>query len=69
MNRKTMTLNLTPEEMRVLKELADKKDLSMTSVIRQALRLYQLVDARQERGETIRFANELTKKNTEFTLL
>ena len=41
-----MTLNLTEQEMAVLEGLSKQKDLSKTVVMRQALRLYQLVDAR-----------------------
>ena len=37
--KKTMTLNLTDAEMTVLEELSAKKDLTKTSVLRQALRL------------------------------
>jgi len=48
--KKTMTLNLTEPEMKVLEELSLKKDLSKTAVIRQALRLYQLVDVRLTEG-------------------
>ena len=35
--KRTMTLNLTDQEMRVLEELSNQKDLSKTAVIRQAL--------------------------------
>lgn len=62
--KRTMTLNLTDKEMDVLEELAKSKDLSKTAVLRQALRLYQLVDVRQSRGERIFFENELSKKKT-----
>lgn len=48
--KKTMTLNLTEPEMKVLEELSLKKDLSKTALIRQALRLYQLVDVRLAEG-------------------
>lgn len=48
--KKTMTLNLTEPEMKVLEDLSMKKDLSKTAVIRQALRLYQLVDLRLAEG-------------------
>ena len=41
--KRTMTLNLTDAEMSALEELCVKKDLSKTSLLRQALRLYQLV--------------------------
>lgn len=49
-DKKTMTLNLTETEMGVLEELSAKKDLSKTAVLRQALRLYQLVDMRLSQG-------------------
>ena len=49
-DKKTMTLNLTETEMGVLEELSAKKDLSKTAVLRQALRLYQLVDVRLSQG-------------------
>ena len=43
MAKKTMTLNLSEEEMAALERLCEKKDLSKTAVVRQALRLYQRV--------------------------
>jgi hypothetical protein len=67
--KRTMTLNLTDAEMRVLDELSEKKDLTKTSLLRQALRLYQMVDARIERGEKILFENEVTKEKAELMLL
>lgn len=60
--KKTMTLNLTDPEMAVLEELASKKDLSKTAVLRQALRLYQMVDVRIERGEKLVFEDKGEKK-------
>ena len=53
--KKTMTLNLTSTEMAALEELAAKKDLTKTAVVRQALRLYQLVDARLASGGKLFF--------------
>ena len=38
-SKKTMTLNLTDSEMRVLEELAKRKDLTKTAIVRQAIRL------------------------------
>lgn len=49
-DKKTMTLNLTETEMRVLEDLSARKDLTKTAVLRQALRLYQLVDVRLAEG-------------------
>jgi hypothetical protein len=60
--KRTMTLNLTDQEMRVLEELSAQKDLSKTAVLRQALRLYQIVDTRLARGETLFFEDEEKKK-------
>ena len=50
-----MTLNLTSAEMKVLEELAARKDLSKTAVLRQALRLYQTIDLRLEEGDKLFF--------------
>lgn len=67
--KRTMTLNLTDSEMQVLEDLCVRKDLSKTAVLRQALRLYQTVDARIERGEKIMFENDATKEKAELMLL
>ncbi len=67
--KKTMTLNLTDAEMTVLDDLARKKDLSKTAVIRQALRLYQMVDARISRGEKLCFEDDNEKKKGELVVL
>ena len=49
--KRTMTLNLTDAEMSALDELSARKDLTKTAVLRQALRLYQTVEIRIERGD------------------
>ena len=67
--KKTMTLNLTDVEMAVLDQLSEKKDLSKTAVLRQALRLYQMVDARIERGEKLYFEDEAKKEKAEVMVL
>lgn len=67
--KRTMTLNLTDAEMRVLDELSVRKDITKTAVLRQALRLYQTIDARVERGEKLLFENESTKEKAELMLL
>lgn len=60
--KRTMTLNLTDAEMTALEELCQKKDLSKTAVLRQALRLYQMVDLRLERGEKLFFEDDAKAK-------
>ncbi|MEN6578329.1 MAG: ribbon-helix-helix protein, CopG family [Phycisphaerales bacterium] len=67
--KKTMTLNLTDTEMGVLEELARKKDLSKTAIVRQALRLYQMVEMRFNRGEILCFEDEKEKKKGEIVVL
>jgi predicted transcriptional regulator len=67
--KRTMTLNLTDGEMRALDELSRRKDISKTAVIRQALRFYQLVDARVEKGDKLLFENDDTKEKSEIMLL
>jgi predicted transcriptional regulator len=54
-DKRTMTLNLSDAEMRALEVLCEQKDLNKTAVIRQALRLYQLVDARLASGGKLFF--------------
>ena len=67
--KKTMTLNLTDAEMTVLEELCAKKDLSKTSLLRQALRLYQLVETRLEKGDKLFFEDDKTKEKAEVMML
>lgn len=67
--KKTMTLNLTDAEMSVLEELCAKKDLSKTALLRQALRLYQAIETRIERGGKLFFEDEQTKEKAEVVML
>ena len=68
-DKRTMTLNLTPREMAVLEELAAKKDLSKTGVMRLALRLLQAVDAKIQMGQKLMFEDEKTKEKSEMVLI
>jgi len=67
--KKTMTLNLTEKEMAALERLCRKKDLNKTALLRQALRLYELIDARLEAGEAIFSENRRTSKKAELMVL
>lgn len=67
--KRTMTLNLTDAEMGVLEDLCVKKDLSKTAVLRQALRLYQAVETRVDRGAKLFFEDEHTKEKAEVMML
>jgi hypothetical protein len=68
-SKKTMTLNLTEAEMSVLEALCVKKDVSKTAVLRQALRLYQLIESRLESGGKLFFEDEQTKEKAEVMML
>ena len=67
--KKTMTLNLTDAEMRVVEELCDKKELSKTALLRQALRLYQMVEVRLQKGDKLFFEDDKTKEKAEVLMV
>ena len=67
--RKAMSLTLSEAEMDALEQLATRKDLSKTAVLRQALRLYQLVDERMMRGEKLFLEDEAARTKSELMLL
>ena len=69
MERRTMTLNLTDREMEALEELAGRKDLSKTQVVRQAIRLYQTVESRLESGEKLYFEDKDKASKSELMML
>lgn len=70
MNKKrTMTLNLTEQEMKVLEELAEKKDLNKTGVMKLALRVLQALDARMEPGKKLMVEDDSTREKSELVIL
>ena len=69
MSKRTMTLNLSEGEMQVLEELCARKGLNKTAVLRQALRFYQAVDARVQRGEKLLIENDKTDEKVELFVL
>ena len=64
-----MTLNLTEAEMTALEVLAQQKDLSKTSVLRQALRLYQKISVRLDQGDKLYFEDDDSKEKSEIVVL
>jgi hypothetical protein len=64
-----MTLNLTDAEMRALEQLSEQKDISKTAILRQALRLYQMIDTRMRDGEKVFFEDVLAKEKKELVVL
>ena len=67
--KRTMTLNLTSQEMAVLEELAAKKDLSKIATVRLAIRLLQTMDARLKPGKKLLVEDEATKETSELVIL
>ena len=67
--RRPMTLNLTDADMAILDELAKRKDISRTAVLRQALRLYLMVEARVEKGDKLILEDDGTKERKELMFL
>lgn len=68
-DKRTMTLNLTGPEMEALEGLASRKDLSKTAVLRQALRLYEMVDQRIAQGDKLVFEDDKAEKKSEVMVL
>ena len=68
-SKRTLTLVLSDAEMDVLDSLSSERSLSKTAVLRQALRLYQTVDIRQQRDDKLFFENETSKEKAELMLL
>lgn len=65
---KTMTLNLNESEMTAIDLLANRKGMNKTSLLKQALRLYQTVEERLNKGEKIYFEDR-NKQKSELVLL
>jgi hypothetical protein len=60
---------LTEKEMQVLDELCVRKGLNKTALLRQALRLYQVVDNRLEQGERLIFESDDKSEKAELVVL
>lgn len=67
--KRTMTLNLTDAEMKALEQLSIEKDISKTAVMRQALRLYQVISDRMELGEKLFLEDEVSNAKKELVVL
>jgi hypothetical protein len=67
--KKTMTVNLTGAEMKALEDLSERKEISKTAVLRQALRVYQMLEERLARGEKLYLEQALTKEKAELMML
>ena len=68
-DKKTMTLNLTAREMEALEELSTRKAMTKTAVLKHALRLYQMVDAKLGEGSKLFLEDEKANKKAELMVL
>lgn len=68
-DKKTMTLNLSNREMNALEKMCERKGLSKTQVVKQALRVYQSIEERIELGDKLYCENPATKNKAELMLL
>lgn len=66
-DKKVMTLKLSVQEMEAIEELARRKDVSKTAVIKQAVRLLMLVETRTEEGGKLFLEDD--KQKTELAVL
>ena len=67
-HKRTMTLNLSSEEMEAVETIARRKDVTKTAIIKQAIRLYLLVDTRLGDGDKL-FVEDEEKQKTELAVL
>ena len=61
-DKRAVLVQLNPKEWDALEQLSKKKDISKVAVMRQALRLYELVAARTAEGEKLIFEDKENKK-------
>jgi predicted transcriptional regulator len=67
--KRTMTLNLSDEEMNSLEQLALRNDMTKTAVIKKAVRIYLILETRLQRGEHIFVEDELHQGKVELLLV
>ena len=64
--KRAVLVQLNEAEWEALEELTKRKDISKVAVMRQALRLYELVDRRIAEGEKLVFEDKKAKKEILF---
>jgi hypothetical protein len=67
--KRTMTLNLSGQEMAVLEKLAREEGVTKTALMRQALRLYQSMHVRVKRGEKLFSEGRTNKEKSELVFI
>jgi Ribbon-helix-helix protein, copG family len=68
LNKKTLiSLNLSSSELDLLTELSEKKEMSKSAILRQALRMMAVLEQRIEQGEKF-YVESLDKEKSEVLL-
>jgi hypothetical protein len=67
-SKKTMTMYFTVQDFALVEELACRMQTSKIDIVRRAVHLYRIVDARISAGERLYFENAAGVK-TEYILL
>jgi predicted transcriptional regulator len=67
--KRTMTLNLSEEEMNSLEQLAVRSDMTKTAVIRKAIQIYLILEKRMQKGEHIFVEDDLHQTKAELLLV
>ena len=67
--KRAMTLILGDSEMKMLDDLSARKDTTKTAIIRQAIRLYHLVDAKLSDGSRLLIEDSESKDKSELMML
>jgi predicted DNA-binding protein len=62
-NKTLVSLNLSPSELELLTELSERKDMSKSAILRQALRMMAVIEQRIGQGEKFYFETSLKEKS------
>lgn len=68
-SKRSMMLSIPQTEMLAVEALAKKRGLSKTSLVRQAIRLYESVEARLDQGHKLYVESPENKEKAEIMLL
>lgn len=67
--KRSILLHLSDTEMLVLESLAEKRGISKSALLRQALRLYESVETRLDQGERLYLESPNKKAKSELLLI
>lgn len=67
--KRSLVLNLSIDEMEALETMAKKRGLTKSSLLRQALRLYESIDSRLAQGDRLYVEDSFKKDKAELLLL